>query len=305
MTSSEILLAQEHDRDRLRRYARSGDMVRVRRGAYTEAVEHRPRDLVLLKVQALHRQLRAEHVFSHKAAAVLHGLPTWTLPERIDLIQRYHAGSRASHDVARHRTALPSDQVTTTAGVPVTNLARTVVDCALTLHPMEALVIADAACRANLDVGEALKILGARRNRRGTLAARHVITSADGGAQSVWESRTRYILLRAGVPELVTQMPVRTRLGTFHTDLGIPRLGVGIEFDGKVKYRTGALRIGHDGADELFREKRRGDAIAEAVTLVRTTAADRPDALVDRVVHHLPPDLRELLRVDRRMPPAL
>ncbi|GAA1854329.1 hypothetical protein [Myceligenerans crystallogenes] len=305
MTSSEIFLAREGDRDRLRRSAEAGELVRVRRGAYTGPASLRPRDLLLLRIRALHRQLRAEHVFSHKSAAALHGLPMWTLPERVDVIQQYRAGGKSSADIARHRIPLPFDDVVTIAGVPVTNLARTVVDCALALHPMEALVIADAAVRAGLDVDEAAKLLGVRRNRRGTAAARHVISSADGGAQSVWESRTRYILLRAGVPDLVTQMPVPTRLGTFHTDLGIPGLRLAIEFDGKIKYRTGALGAEHDGADELFREKRRGDAIAEVVTMVRTTAADQPAALVDRVTRHLPPEMRASLRIDRRMPPPL
>ncbi|WP_460708120.1 hypothetical protein [Myceligenerans halotolerans] len=283
----------------------SGDMVRVRRGAYAGTPEVRPGELVLLKVQALHRQLRAEHVFSHKAAAALHGLPMWTLPDRIDVIQRYRAGAGSSDDVARHRIALPRDQVTLVAGIPVTNLARTVVDCALTLHPMEALIVADGACRMRLDVDEALGILGALRDRRRTRSARYVITSGDGGAQSPWESRTRYILLRAGVPEIVTQMPVRTRLGTFHTDLGIPRFRVGIEFDGKIKYRTGALGAGHDGADELFREKRRGDAIADAVRLVRVTASDKPDEIVDRVVRSLPQEVSEGLRRNSSLPPPL
>nr|BFF17249.1 hypothetical protein GCM10025730_07700 [Promicromonospora thailandica] len=173
----------------------------------------------------------------------------------------------------------------------MTSLLRTVVDCALTLHPLEALVVVDSALRLGADRDDLLAMLQARTGRRGVRRAVRVVTLGDAGAQSAWETWVRYEMLRAGLPRPVTQMAVRTDHGIFHTDLGYPRWALGIEFDGQVKYRPDGVRPGHDPAQEYMREKARDAAIRRAgVTLEHVSAKDRRDAqaLVARLGRHLP-----------------
>ncbi|MDC7123735.1 hypothetical protein OMK64_19560, partial [Cellulomonas fimi] len=112
----------------------------------------------------------------------------------------------------------------------------------------------------------------------------------DAGAESPGESGCRWAVLRDGFPVPLTQVPVPTRLGTFWLDLGWPEWSVGIEYDGRVKYRT---------HDDLVHEKRRHDAITEAGwRVVRVTAEDRPTraGLTNRLAPLLPATVTTGLR---------
>ena len=91
-------------------------------------------------------------------------------------------------------------------------------------------------------------------------------------------------LLIAGLPKPTTQIPVRTRLGTFWGDLGWPEWRVLVEYDGRIKYEG--------GPDALLAEKRREDAIREAGwSVLRITAQDLrdPAGLAARVRRLAPP----------------
>ncbi|WP_159798659.1 type IV toxin-antitoxin system AbiEi family antitoxin domain-containing protein [Puerhibacterium puerhi] len=305
MRPSDVLLAREADRDALRRAGAVGSVHRVRRGAYLRERPPDPEAAALARIAAVHRQLAAGHWFSHLSAAVLWGCRTWAAPERVHVVQGYRASSRSAGDVARHAVDLPAGQRTTVDGMPVTTLERTVLDCALSLHPLHALVVADSALGRGLNRAAALDLWARSRARRGRRRAELVLRLADPGAESPWETWARYVLVRAGLPRPVLQVPVVTRLGTFRCDLGWPEHGVLVEFDGAVKYRPGVLRPEHDGAAELWREKRRFDAIRETgANPVRLTAADARDvgAAVARVAARFPPGVREAMRVDPLMP---
>lgn len=312
-----VFLAHEHDRNQLSLESRRGTLVRVRRGAYCEAraihvdgpasAPREKRNRELARAQALHSQLRSDHVFCLTTAALLLGCLVWTVPDRTHLYQSYRASGRAAKDVARHRGDLPPDDVVTVEGLPVTSLARTVVDCALTLHPLEALVIADSALALGVDRDELLEMLDARSGRRGIRRARLVIELADGGSQSAWETWVRYQLLRAGLPRPTTQMPIRTDRGLFHTDLGYERWALGIEFDGLVKYRPNGVRPGHDPALEYVNERVRTEALRRSgVSVERATAADRSNVreMLSRFTQHLPPDVVKTARINPLLPSA-
>ncbi|MFD2026358.1 hypothetical protein [Promicromonospora aerolata] len=312
-----VALALEQSRNKLSAAARTGVVLRVRRGAYCAPgdlrVDGRPsppreeRMKALARAAALHVQLRAEHVFSHSTAALLHGCLVWATPKKTHLYQRYRPSGHAADDVARHSWTLAPEEVDVAAGLPVTSLARTVVDCARTMHPLEALVIADSALALGLDRAVLTEILDARAGHRGKQRARLVIELAESGSQSAWETWVRYELLRAGLPRPTTQLPVRTDLGTFHTDLGYERWALGIEFDGRVKYRPDGVRPGHDPAREYMAEKNRADAIRRAgITVERASAADKSDvaAMIARFARHLPPEIVAAARNDPRLPPV-
>lgn len=310
-----VALALEHNRNKLAAAARTGEVLRVRRGAYCAPDEihvdgpsgapREARNKALARARALHSQLRAKHVFSHASAALLLGCLVWTTPRETHIYQHYRASGHAADDVRRYAWTLAPNDVTKAAGLPVTSLARTVVDCARTLHPLEALVIADSALALGADREELLALLEAQTGRRGIKRARLVIELAEAGPQSAWETWVRYELLRAGLPRPVTQMPVQTDAGIFHTDLGYEQWALGIEFDGQVKYRPDGVRPGHDPAQEYLAEKARADAIRRAgVTLENVSASDKQDvqAMLDRITAHMPPDVLRKARIDPRLP---
>ncbi|MFD6143020.1 hypothetical protein [Promicromonospora sp. NPDC060271] len=310
-----VALALEHNRNKLAAKARAGEVLRVRRGAYCTPEEIRvdgpsgaareARNKALARARALHPQLRAKHVFSHATAALLLGCFVWKTPRETHVYQRYRASGHAAGDVRRYSWTLAPDDIDVAAGLPVTSLARTVVDCARTLHPLEALVIADSALALGADREELLAVLDAQTGRRGIQQARLVIELADDGAQSAWETWVRYELLRAGLPRPTTQMPVQTDAGLFHTDLGYEQWALGIEFDGQVKYRQDGVRPGHDPAQEYLAEKARADAIRRAgVTLENVSASDKQDvpAMLKRITARIPPDVLRDARVDPRLP---
>ncbi|PUB21558.1 hypothetical protein C8K30_114101 [Promicromonospora sp. AC04] len=313
----DVLLARERDKNQLALASRQGTLVRIRRGAYctTDAIRvdgpsaaaREKRNKELARARALHTQLRSDPVFSHTTAALLLGCLVWTVPDSTHVYQDYRASTRSANDIARHRGKLPPEDITTAQGLPVTSLTRTVVDCALTFHPLEALVIADSALRLGAERDDLLMMLDARTGLRGIRRARLVIELADGGSQSAWETWVRYELLRAGLPRPRTQMAVQTERGVFHTDLGYEQWALGIEFDGLVKYRLDGVRPGHDPAQEYMGEKDRAEAIRRAgVTVERASASDRGDirSMLARFTAHMPPDVVKRARINPLLPPA-
>ncbi|MCL1869678.1 MAG: hypothetical protein FWF90_04600 [Promicromonosporaceae bacterium] len=188
----------------------------------------------------------------------------------------------------------------------MTTLEQTVLDCLTWLPPLDGLVVADSALAAGLDRAAALAELADRRQRNGRARAATLLGLADRGAESEWETWLRYVALRAGLPAATTQLPVETHLGPMRVDLAWPAYGVLAEFDGAVKYTDGAFGAGYDGRRALVAEKRREDAIAEALGVrpVRFMATDarRPDLVVARLTARFPADVRAALRPDRRLP---
>ncbi len=305
---SRILLAREHDPVVLRQGLRHGELARLRRGAYIPTTgaptEQTARQAAIDRIRATHASLRAPHVISHTSAALLWGLPLWKTPTLTHVRQRTRAAGTHASDVARHR-GLP-DTWTEIDGCPVTTLATTVLDCLLTEPPLAAMVITDAALARGVTVAELEALLAASDRRNGRSRASTVLELADGGAESAWETWTRYVALRAGLPRPVTQHPVVTHRGTLRVDLAWPEHHVLAEFDGAVKYTDGAFGPRHDGRQALLDEKRREDAIAEStgVRPLRVVAADGrdPDQLVRRLVARFPASVQASLRPDRRLP---
>ena len=312
-----VVLSAEHDRNQLAYARRGGELIRVRRGAYCEpdtirgtgpaAGPREKRNRALACARALHSQLRSDHVFSHATAALLLGCSVWRVPGQTHVYQNYRASGRSAKDVSRHTGHVPPEHVVHVHGLPVTSLVRTVVDCALSLHPLEALVVVDSALRMGVRREDLLSMLEARAGRRGIRRALLVVSLGDEGAQSPWETWVRYEILRAGLPRPTTQMAVQTDLGLFHTDLGYERWAFGIEFDGLVKYRPDGVRPGHDPAQEYVREKARAEAIRRAgVAVEHVSAVDRRDvpALISRLARNLPRDVVGTARPHPYLPPS-
>lgn len=188
---------------------------------------------------------RPGHVVSGRSAAVLHGLPTLRTPGRPELT------APGSPDAGRRRAphvraaGLPDAEITSWLGVPVTTVARTLVD--LGRHDRrDAIIAADAALAVSLlDASAIAAALRTARGWPGVRRARDVLALADRRAESALESLTRLALHDDGfpLPELQVWIP-----GTsYRVDLFWRAHRLILEADGLAKY-TGT---------ELRREKRR------------------------------------------------
>ncbi|GIG35712.1 hypothetical protein [Cellulomonas pakistanensis] len=270
------------------RLRRRRDLERVRRGAYVERGEslgpaRDRRRIALARIHAVHRQTSGERWFSHESAALLWGCDTVGLSGLTHLIQPSRPRSRGGDPVVRHHGDLPAEHRAEVSGLPVTTLARTVVDCAASLSPDRGIVIADSALRAGADRDALDTTLATRSGARGIVRAREVIELADGRAQSPGETLVRWALHSGGLPRPDLQVEVVTRRGRFFLDLGWTALGVAVEFDGFVKY-SGAF--GGTAPEVVFAEKQRQDALEdEGWRILRVTWDDlrAPDRLVARV----------------------
>lgn len=288
----EVVLARRHDAHGLAARHRRGEVERVRWGAYlpsapTQGPARDARRRMLARVEAVHAQLVVPHWFSHESAAVLWGCDTVRLPEAVHLTQDGRPARRGRDAVIRHHGGVPGPERAEVHGLPVTSPERTVLDCASSLTPDRALVIADSALRRGADADAIDRMLGARAGRRGVARARAVLALADGRAESSGESLVRLAVHDHGLPAPDLQVPVRTRRGRFLLDLGwvVPR--VGVEFDGFVKY-TGAF--GSTAPEAVFAEKQRQDALEdEGWRILRATWDDlrTPVTLATRVARAL------------------
>ncbi|GAA1713563.1 hypothetical protein GCM10009809_07190 [Isoptericola hypogeus] len=313
MDDDEIVIARDLPRRALDRSRRDGELERLRHGAYRpvpparqdEHAAETARRRAKTVVRAVHRQLGADHVFSHETAALVHGFRLWAPPGTTHVIQGYRRSGAAAGDLTRHRMRLEPGQRTTVDRLPVTSLERTVVDCALTMHPLEALVISDHALARGLDLDACRELLGRTRRRNGVARARWILEHADDGSDSAWETWLRYVSLRAGLPRPVTQAAIPTAARVYHCDLGWPAWNVYAEFDGLAKYRAGGVRPGHDPRQELLREKERFDAIrATGVNPVRVVATSnaRLAKVIDALAARFPDHLRRTFRADPLLP---
>lgn len=287
-------LARGYADDEIARLRRHGQWTALQRGAYTvgEGTLSR-RDRHVLAVHATVAALPRPAVVSHASAAALHGLPLWGLSlDRVEITRhppaRSDLGTRLRSRVAR----LPAADVVPVGDLVVTSVARTVVDIARAAPFQPALVVADAALRAELVtsaelagcVDEQAGIPGARRARR-------VVTEADGRSGSVGESRSRAVMLTMGLPMPDLQVEVHTPGGRFigRCDFGWRQAGLLGEFDGRIKYGR-LLRPGQEPGDAVFEEKQREDALRdEGWGMVRWIwrELDTPAVLARRIERRL------------------
>ena len=151
------LLARGHSPDQIRWALTSQRWLALRRGVYVERetfTSLSAREQHLLRALALHQSLNCDHVLSHHTALAFHGLAPLhplmdvTLTTHRDL-RRHVVGAQVftTRDLALHRI----DHVTPWGtSLPVTSLARTIVDIARTCDLPTTLVAAESALSRDL-----------------------------------------------------------------------------------------------------------------------------------------------------------
>jgi len=276
------LLALGYTDSDLRTLRNRGHLTSLRRGCYLAGPAPRePAERHRIQARAALELLTTTATLCHASAAVLHDLPTWRIPlRRVHVVRAQGSGGRLHRQVHLWTAPLTPSEIVLVDGLPVTSVARTVVDLARSVPFESALATADAALARRLVTRTELdRALARAKEWRGCPLARSVVAFADGRAESVGESRSRLALAQAGLLPPVLQWEVRGADGRVvgRTDFGWPAHRVGGEFDGRTKYGR-LLRPGQDPGDALFDEKLREDELrSEGVTIVRWTWSDLAD----------------------------
>jgi hypothetical protein len=243
----------------LGRLTRAGELQRLRRGAYLDAVLPVPAaERHRLLIRATMAGLRRSAVVSHQSAAVLHGLPLWNVAlDRVHITRRPRAWNDTSAVLRCHVARLRDDEVMEIDGVLVTDPVRTALDLARSLPHEAAVVALDAALHQRVLAHATLRerlfdIAGSPGSR----SASRAIAAADGRSESVGESRSRVLLHRWKVPPSTLQFEIRSSTGVHvaRSDFAWEAERLVGEFDGRVKYGR-LLRPGQDPGDAVFEEK--------------------------------------------------
>jgi hypothetical protein len=138
--------------------------------------------------------------------------------------------------VTVHSDTLLPAEVVEVRGLPVTSPARTAFD--IGRHTSSRLLAAqriDALANAtDVKAVDVEAVIADHPGARGLVRLRNVLPLVDGGAESPQETRTRLILIDAGLPVPQTQIVVLDEFGDFvaRIDMGYEELRVGIEYDG-------------------------------------------------------------------------
>jgi hypothetical protein len=290
---SELLAAGHSDRD-LARLVRTGVLRRVRRGGYVEAAvweaaEEGERHLLVAR--SVLKQAQTPVVLSHASALMSYAAPTWGLPlEEVHVTRPDGRCGRKERGVRQHRGALRESDLTNRNGLVVTSGTKTALDITTCAGTEASLVAVNHLLRVGYTTLHDLRdrYLSMAHDPF-TLRTDLVLRLADARLESVGETRTLYLMFRAGIPAPIPQYEVRDEEGHLvaRLDFAWPELGVWLEFDGRVKYSR-HLRDGETVVDAVLREKQRESRVAELTgwRCIRITWADLecPAATVARIL---------------------
>ncbi|MCA0180589.1 MAG: hypothetical protein LCH77_13585 [Actinobacteria bacterium] len=306
---------------------RAGEVERIRPGAFGPAPDgattwDRERQQALAMAAAVAGTMRTDVVFSHTTAALLHGLPVGSWDGYAHVLVSTRQGRMTGEGVRRHLDSCGPEEIVEIAGLPTTNLWRTIVDCTRNTHPRIALAIADAGLRMlaamnRFDREESerreaevrarlLQLLARWTGAKGTLQASAILHAATGFSESFGESVLRWIVLAFGLPKPICQLEIVTPAGSYFPDLAwrLSQLSgdpsdlrvLAEEYDGIGKY---AHRADHDGSVLLNRESRRDRALVQQGVDVRHRGAPdlrNPDALARSIAGRFPAGLLGRMR---------
>jgi len=269
-------------KEQIRARVRKGELVVIGRGVYVPRAIARSFDAVphsthVLRAAGAVVLAGRGSVVSHRSAALVHDIAILgDEPAEVTITGR--SGRRGCrHGVHLYSTPMPAAHVTSRSGVPVTTVARTVVDLARTLTFAEGVVAADSALFRGLAVPvELWAAAGERRHQWGGVKAQRVVKFADASAESPLESLARVLFDEAQLPPPDLQAPI------YDGDLFIGRADflwrrhkLIVEVDGSAKY-TDPQRA----RAQLWRDKALRAAGYEVIHFSWAEIATHPDQVV-------------------------
>ena len=260
-----------------------GELVRIGMGLYAppelaqDLRRHESGDHFLAAYAAV-AALGHGTAVSHRTAAHLHGLDLLTGPGAdVTLTRAPGRGSRsAKPGVHLHVARLPPDDVGYVFGLPITTVARTVVDLARVTAFREGLVTADSALHQHLTTKKELRaVLAERPGVRGCRMAAEVVEFADALAESPLESIARAVFRDQGLPPPALQVRIGGDKFIGRVDFFWERYRTIVEVDGAVKYVDP-----YRARAQLRRDKQLREAGYEVVHFDWREITSEPDAVV-------------------------
>jgi hypothetical protein len=217
---------------------------------------------------------RRRAVVSGVAASALHGAKWVDANAPVELIA---PTARPQRGLLVRNESLAEDEITRVAGLLVTTPARTAFDIGRHLQRDEAVARLDALMYATpFSVEDVLLLAKRYPGVRGLGRLRAVLPLVDGGAASPKETWLRLLLIDAGFPRPVTQIPVSDGWRPVRVlDMGWEDLKVAAEYDGD-QHRTDRKQYVKD-----IRCQHRLQRLGWIV--VRVIAEDRKDDIIARV----------------------
>jgi hypothetical protein len=147
-----------------------------------------------------------------------------------------HDNRKPPPTIVVHTDTLAPHETFVVDGIAVTTPARTAFDIGRrTTSRLQAVQRLDALTNAtDVKITGVEAIIAEHSGARGLVRLRAVLPLVDGGAESPQETRTRLVLIDAGLPRPQTQIVVLNEYGDFvaRIDMGYEDLRVGIEYDG-------------------------------------------------------------------------
>jgi hypothetical protein len=182
--------------------------------------------------------------------------------------------------ITRNETLL-AGEIVTVNGVPVTSPCRTAFDLGRRPGLQTAVIRIDALARATgVTVDDVQALVDVHHGARGVKQLHRVLSLVDAGAESPQETRTRLLVMAAGLPPPDTQIEVLNDWGRVlaRIDMGWPEVKVGIEYDGSQHWTDSRIRT--NDIDRTAELQRRGwILIRVSAELLRY----RPDVVISRV----------------------
>jgi very-short-patch-repair endonuclease len=211
----------------------SGQLVVVRRGVYRcQGAQPTWRQ----RMMAVCLSVPDPVVASHRSAGRLWELED--VPRADPEITVPRGRSVRLPGVYTHRADLPASDITKRFEIPVTTIARTLLDLSSVVDPVTlARVVDDSLRRRYLIIEDlATRVAACNRGGRRRLLALKAIVEARGrdyvSGDSVWEDRLFNWIVEEGLPTPDRQVWVIINEKSYRIDMGYVALKIAIEFDG-------------------------------------------------------------------------
>ncbi len=228
-----------------------GELISLDRGVYipTEVagrLKLLPGGEVLIRAAAALATAGPGAVISHYTAAQLHGLDLLDASPQVTITRPPDQGSRSGKTgVHVYAARLPASHVGSRLAIPVTTVARTVVDLARSLEFRDGVVVADSALHKQLATkGRLQQVLTELPRSRGVQRAAQVIEFSDRRSESALESIARVVFRDCGLPAPDLQVQLGGDEVAARVDFYWWQFRTVVEVDGAMKYddRHAAMR---------------------------------------------------------------
>lgn len=218
---------------------------------------------------------RRRGVVAGRSAAALHG-SKWVDPGApAELLYDNRHCPRA---LQTYGDQIADDERMLIRGMSVTTPARTALDLACRSPLDRAVAAVDALANATeLKMSDVELLIRRYAGRRGIKRARAALDLIDSGSESPRETWLRLLLVRAGLPRPITQIPVLDEFGQIiaRLDMGWEDVKIAAEYDGD-HHRIDRWQFNRDIA-------RTETLTAMGWIVVRVTSLDTAGAIIHRV----------------------